>query len=222
MKRLFVITILFFGISFTYGSTISEEKFVCPICRNEFTSIIQMSYTTFGKNLDLKPWGAAIIPTPIPKCPQCNFVFKNEFFSLDEIAELKMYIDKQKINNIEKEYPNYYYLGEEMIVVSRSVDEIAWILLNSVWENNKRADFKYLAESTIEYLDRVSLDSEFYNTALVIKVDLQLRLNKMREAQETINIIKQNKGFYIDYIIKILEYQEVLINLNDLEEHNLP
>jgi hypothetical protein len=43
-------------------STIRIVRYKCPICKEKFNYVIQFSYTTFGVNLDFKPFGAAIIP----------------------------------------------------------------------------------------------------------------------------------------------------------------
>jgi hypothetical protein len=44
-----------------------------------------MSYSIFGRNLDFWPVEAAIIPTPIPKCPKCSFVFFEKMLSKKKI-----------------------------------------------------------------------------------------------------------------------------------------
>ncbi|MCL2187011.1 MAG: hypothetical protein FWB86_14360, partial [Treponema sp.] len=56
-------------------STMGEVKCTCPFCKEKFEYMAQLSYSTFGQYLDFKPFGAATIPTPIPKCPKCNIVF---------------------------------------------------------------------------------------------------------------------------------------------------
>ena len=74
-RIIFICFFIFMCISSVFSSTVGEQEFECPICSTRFNYRVQYSYTLFGKNLDLKPVGAAIIPTPIPKCEKCGFVF---------------------------------------------------------------------------------------------------------------------------------------------------
>ena len=75
MKRLFLIFCGVFSVVSAFASTVGGVEYNCPLCNTGFKSLTQFSYTTFGQNLDLRPYGAAIIPTPVPKCPNCNLVF---------------------------------------------------------------------------------------------------------------------------------------------------
>ena len=43
-------------------STVGEVKYSCPFCKEKFKHMAQLSFSTFGRNLDFKPFGAATIP----------------------------------------------------------------------------------------------------------------------------------------------------------------
>ena len=109
-RIIFICFFIFMCISSVFSSTVGEQEFECPICSTRFNYRVQYSYTLLGKNLDLKPVGAAIIPTPIPKCEKCGFVFDNDLFSEEELKILEEYLSKNNFPNADKNYPNYYYL----------------------------------------------------------------------------------------------------------------
>jgi uncharacterized C2H2 Zn-finger protein len=89
MKKLIIILLLVFSITNVFASTIGEAEFTCPLCGTTFNCFVQFSYSTFGRNLDMRPWGAAIIPSPIPKCPNCKFVFNKNIFTAKEVEILR-------------------------------------------------------------------------------------------------------------------------------------
>ena len=221
-RIIFICFFIFMYISSVFSSTVGEQEFECPICSTRFNYRVQYSYTLFGKNLDLKPVGAAIIPTPIPKCEKCGFVFDNDLFSEEELKILKEYLSKNNFPNADKNYPNYYYLGQEMLILSKPIEDIAWLFLESVWENNNENNNSYLISNAIKYFELVPETSESYENFLLIRVDLERRKGNFENATKVIEIIKQRTDFYKGYIIEIVDYQEKLIKEEDIEEHSLP
>jgi len=136
MKR--IIITLCFGIFFViniYASTGGYVEYICPLCNTKFESFTQFSYSTFGQNLDLRPWGAAIIPTPIPKCPECKLVFYEDFLTEAEIHILREELNKNNIFLNEPNMPNYYYLARVAEIVRHDLEDIIWCFLSAVWEN---------------------------------------------------------------------------------------
>lgn len=213
---------IFFCISSGFSSTVREHEFECPICSTKFNYRVQYSYSLFGQNLDLKPVGAAIIPTPIPKCEKCGFVFEDDLFSEEELKILKEYLSKNNLPDADKNYPNYYYLGQEMLILNKPIENIAWVFLESVWENNNEKNKSYLMSNAIKYFELVPETSESYENFLLIRVDLERRKGNFENAAKIIEIIKQRTDFYKGYIIEIVDCQEKLIKAKDIEEHSLP
>jgi uncharacterized C2H2 Zn-finger protein len=204
------------------ASTIGLELFNCPICQKEFEYRVQYSYSTFGQNLDLRPYGAAIIPSPIPKCPNCGFVFSEEMFTEKEIKILK---EAFEINNIfmnEPDMPNYYYLAREMEILRKNLDNIIWFFLSAVWENNDKNKKDILVNTTIEYIDKLEKTNKSYNDYQLVKLDLLRRSGKFDEAKNQIDIIKKDTNFYKDYTIKIIDLQTELISEKNIDEHAIP
>ena len=223
-KQLFLIFLLSIkiGVSGLYASTGGEVDFTCPLCHEEFKYWVQFSYTTFGRNLDLKPFGAAVIPSPVPKCPNCHFVFNDKMFDDDELSKLKEHIEKENLFSINPNMPNYYYLAQEFEILQRKPENIAYMFLSAVWENKDKERNEELILNAIQYIDMIDNSSDEYNNYQLIKLDLLRRTGLFEEALLLIDQIKEDEIFYKDYILQIIELQEKLVSENDINEHALP
>jgi len=222
MKR---ILLVFFGIITVinlFASTGGDVEYNCPLCNTNFEAFTQFSYTTFGQNLDLRPYGAAIIPTPVPKCPNCNLVFFDNLFTEEEIMLLR---ERLQINNIftnEPNMPNYYYLAREAELVGKGLDNIIWWFLSAVWENRNVNNNLTLINITIENIDKLPETDESYNDYQLVKLDLLRRSGQFKEASELIIRIKANGEYYTGIIITIINRQIELIENRDQREHPIP
>jgi hypothetical protein len=222
MKRL-ALVIIFLSLAINvYSSIFTEKEYICPICSNKFICTSQESYSIFGRYLDLKPFGAAIIPNPIPKCNICNFVFDENYFSENEILLLKSYILSDLIKNQVYQYTNYYYLAKEMEFVGRNISDIAWMYVCGFWENKKIEYNNYLMQNAISYLRLVTEESEFYFSSLIIIMDFYRRLGDKENCKNIIEIIKNDDNLYFDKYIEIVDLQEQLLDKNDRDEHIIP
>ena len=222
MKRIIFIVYAFFAVAHLFAHTGGNVEYACPLCGTKFEAYTQFSYSTFGQNLDLRRFGAAMIPPPIPKCPNCNFVFDDDFFTEDEIAKIKAEL---KINNIfEKKpnMPNYYYLAREAEILQKNLDDIIWWFLSSVWENKDETKKDKLIYITIEYINQLEKTNEAYNTYQLVKLDLMRRSGQFEDAMNLIEKIKMNKDFYKEIIVTIIELQIELIGKKDQKEHPIP
>ena len=205
-----------------FASTGGNVAYTCPLCDTVFESFTQFSYTVFGQNLDLRRYGAAIIPSPIPKCPDCNFVFSNRLFTGEEIAIIR---EELKTNNIferDPGMPNYYYLAREAEIVNRNLADIIWWFLSGVWENRDENKRNILMNITIDYIDRLHETDESYNNYQLVKLDLLRRSGQFEKATALIERIKTNGEFYSDYIVRIIDLQVELIGSENRDEHPLP
>jgi hypothetical protein len=222
MKRIMVFILFAVIVTNISAHTGENVEYTCPICSKKFESYTQFSYTTFGQNLDLRRYGAAMIPSPIPKCTGCNFVFSNNLFTAEEINILK---EELKVNNIfirEPDMPNYYYLAREAEIINRDLANIIWWFLSGVWENNDENKKRILINITIEYIDKLDETNTSYNNYQLVKLDLLRRSGQFDKAMTQIEKIKTNKDFYKNYIIRIIDLQIELIGNQNQEEHPLP
>jgi hypothetical protein len=176
--------------------------------------------------LDFKPFGAAIIPTPIPRCPKCSFVFEKETFSKKEIKIIKKLLVNNNIFELEPGMPHYYYLARECELLNKNTDVLIDHYLSAIWENSNKANnkdvFKKIANITIKYYDQVDKDDENYHAYKIIELDLLRRLGEFENAIELIETLKKDTNLPENKFRQVLPYQLYLINENDIEEHKTP
>ena len=196
-------------------STASSE---CPYCGETVCYQSQLSYTICGKMLDFRPYGMACIPTPVPKCPECGFVFFNDLFSIDEIDKLKEILKFNNIFKTELDMPKYYYLAREFELLKKNIDDIIHYYQCAIWEDSSKGRFIYKDHNTstlesvyisteniiqklFSYYDQIDVNNKNYYIYKLIKIDLLRRISKFDIAVDLIislknesNFIKKNMG----------------------------
>jgi hypothetical protein len=203
-------------------STMGEVEYKCPICNEKFNYLTQFSYSIFGRNLDFKPFGAASIPTPVPKCPKCNFVFFEDMFQKKDIETIKEKLANNNIFDMELNMPNYYYLAKEVELLDKNIDEIIYYYHYAIWENDDKELFKKIANIIIKYYEIINKENKNYYIYKLIKIDFFRRLEKFEMAIDLIETLKKDNDFPHDNFGKVLEYQLELINKKDINEHEMP
>ena len=223
MRKYFLIFVFaLFSANAVFASTGGEVEYNCPLCGTAFNYWVQFSFSVFGQNLDFRQWGAAIIPSPIPKCPNCSFVFDNDLFTETEIEVLRAEFSINNISENEPNMPNYFYLARQYEILNRDAVDIAWFFLNSVWENRDEGKNKFLIDTTIEYINKIPQTSEGFNDFQLIKLDLLRRSGQFFEANILIDSIVADEGFYTGSIVDIINLQRELIEDGNQEEHGMP
>jgi hypothetical protein len=199
-----------------------EVEYKCPICDEKFNYLTQFSYTTFGINLDFKPFGAAQIPTPVPKCPKCNFVFFKNMFKKREVTILKNIFKVNSIFDNEPDMPNYYYLAKECELLNKNIDDIIYFYHSAIWETNSKKIFNKVTNILLKYYQEVDKNNKNFYIYQLIKLDFLRRLKRFDNAKELIESLKNDNAFSKDEYEKFLIYQLELINKNDIKEHAVP
>ena len=243
LKGIFLILILFLSGNLS-ASTGYDVEVQCPLCGTTAKYWQQLSYSIFTYGLDLMPMGAARIPQPIPKCENCGFVFIEDYFTEEEITILRNHIINQKAFSGKENFPMYYYLAYELeLLGSKSYDDMAYFYVCSVWEysiikmaidymrennieNENSPDFDnnkymFLMKNAIEKINGLSRDSEQYDNMQLIKLDFLRRTSQFNEAKAVIETIKNNKSFYQEIIVDIIDFQIRLIEEKNTEPHRL-
>jgi hypothetical protein len=205
-------------------STIEQLEYECPFCGEKFSHWTQLSYSIFGEKLDFKPFGAAIIPTPVPKCPKCDLVFFAKLFTKDDINKLK---EKLAINNIfklEPDMPKYYYLAKEFELLDKEIDSIIYYYHSAIWENQNKYDlFVKITDIIMKYFEKIDMSNKHYYDYIIIKLDFLRRRGEFEKAKHLITGIYSDENFPFSEANKILlELQEELIDKNDIDEHTWP
>ena len=200
-------------------STMGDVEYECPLCGENFSYVTQFSYTTFGKMLDFRPYGAACIPTPVPKCPTCGFVFFRDLFSKNEINKLK---EKLKTNNIfktEPDMPNYYYLAKEFELLDKKIDSIIYYYHCAIWQGGIITET--LSNILFSYIDKIYVNNKNYYIYKLIHIDLLRRLSNFDKALDLISLLKNDSSFPKKKLWNLLEYQLLLIEQKDTDDHEM-
>jgi hypothetical protein len=202
-------------------SMMGMVDYKCPLCNEEFEYLVQFSYTTFGQNLDFKPFGAATIPSPIPKCLKCNFVFDNELFTKKDIKLLKEELGKNNIFLNEPDMPNYYYLAKEFEILNKKIDTIIFYYCCAIWEDSENKHFKYISSIYMDKIKNIDNTNKNYYRYKLIELDFLRRLNEFDKAKELIIFLIHDKKFPSEYMC-ILDLQFDLMKKRFTDEHEMP
>jgi hypothetical protein len=244
LKKAIVLLFIFPANANVHSSTVFNREVNCPLCDTVITYWGQSSYSIFTYGLDLKPMGAAFVPQPIPKCGNCGFAFIEDYFTGEEIQQLKKYIIDQNIFSGKEKYPAYYYLALAVELAGRKdYEEIAYFYVCSVWEYSRNKliieyakgveienldgiyfdhdIFMLLMRTAVEKINNLDRDSEEFDNMQLVKLDFLRRLGLFNEAKRTIENIKNNKRFYREIVTDIVAHQIRLIKNKDMDEHNL-
>ena len=220
-------------------STMGEVEYECPLCGEKFEYNAQFSYTTFGRNLDFKPFGAAFIPTPVPKCPKCGLVSDFELFTEDDINKLKEIFANNNIVKQEPNMPYYYYLAREFELLGKETDKIIDYYISAIWENSnyiplmfngkyvtekwdKSAIFEKITNIIIAYFERTDDKNKNYYVYKLIKLDFLRRSKQFDLAKDLIEALKNDNNFPMKNYRELLDYQLKLIGKRDIDEHEMP
>ncbi|MCL2720743.1 MAG: UvrD-helicase domain-containing protein, partial [Treponema sp.] len=208
------------------------EEVKCPLCKEKFEYMSEISHTIFGHNLDFKPFGAAIIPTNIPKCPKCKFVFIDKYFKKKEIDKLKEIFEKYNFYKKEPDMPDYYYLARQCETLERKPDDIIYYFNCAIWElstnpqgevsraDDKKKHFRQIAEIVFEYIEKTDKENKNYIYRL-IKLDYLRRLKEFSDAKKLILELVEDKTFPEKYM-PVLDKQYDLIKNENTSEHEMP
>jgi len=193
----------------------------CPLCNEKFEYMEQISYSTFGRNLDFKPVGSATIPDPIPQCPKCKFVFSERLFSKNKLKLLKENFETNNIFEKEPGMPTYYYLARECEIVGKKPDDIIYYYNCAIWEDEEGKYFEKITEIVFEFMREIDKKNKNYYGYKLIRLDYLRRLKKFDYAKDFILALVEDKEFPKKYL-PVLDLQHHLIKMYDSEEHEMP
>ena len=202
-------------------STLRDIEYICPFCKEKFNFLTQCSYYISGQFLDYKPFGAAEIPNPIPKCPKCSFVFFDNMFTNEEINKIKISLSNNNIFILEPEMPNYYYLAKIFELLDKDTETIIYYYHSAIWESNNKL-FKNIANIILKYFENIEKENKNYYIYKFIKIDFLRRLSRFDEAEELVYDLMFDEEDFPGKYSNVLDYQLELIQNEDIDEHEMP
>ena len=201
-------------------SVILSEEFKCPFCDEKFEADRLHSCTIRGYYLDFKPFGGAGIPSPVPKCPKCNFVSFEGQFTENEIARLKKIFKANNIFELEPDMPEYYYLAKEYELLHKDIEKIIEYYHSAMWQKYKFSNT--IAKIIIKKIEERDNNSKNYYKYQLVRIDYLRRLKQFESGFKLIDELKRDINFHPKRFKKLLNCQLDLIKNNDYDEYKMP
>lgn len=206
--------------------TVQDVKIDCPIDGVSFTTYQVMSGTQSGMYLDLKPIGAIAAPWPIPKCPSNGFVIYKAKFSGEELTKLRLYVETQEYQAMQRIETNYYLAAKLQQKMFETAAVIAATLLRATWEARPGEQYtRYATEALSAYkqaLQQIYTDQTQLVTDQLVAVELERRLGKFEEAQFRLSSLPKRGDLKAAKLGYIVELQLRLVGQRDARPTVLP
>ena len=138
ISKFIVLTIALVSLN-SLATTYSTEERICPIGGKKFTVEALMSYSTYGKRLDLKPLGRdpSTIPQPLIVCPN-GFVDYKKDYSEAEIISFTKLINSPSYQRLRSGNTDYFMLAQMLESMGAGKLTVGWTYLEASWEAESR------------------------------------------------------------------------------------
>jgi hypothetical protein len=142
-SKAFGLIVLCFSLN-SVATTFETQERICPIGGESFTEDVIMSYSIFGKRLDLKPQGTyGTAPVPLVVCPN-GFVDFKKNYSEEEIISFTNLINSPSYQNSRSGNTDYYLLAKILEHAGAHKLNIGWTYLEASWEAENKRSHKYV------------------------------------------------------------------------------
>jgi uncharacterized protein (DUF2225 family) len=225
MKKLSLtmIFIAMFGLP-VFAHTSADLDFTCPICQTKFKAEVDISGTSFGQRLDLKPVGCIAAPTSIPVCPKCHFVLYKDDFSKEELEECRQVVDTAEYKR-HSGRASYFLLGVIWEQFKKDAFSTGTVFLKASWQEESLSEnLRDDLERCIKYYDIFLQDaterSDNRQTAQLLRGEALRRLGRFDEAKSHFNEIQGEAEFQNNRYSNIIKFQLSLCDLKDISPHD--
>lgn len=224
IKNLALILLTLSGITHVQAHRMLKQDFICPIGGETFSQVMDMSGTSYGQMLNLKPFGPTAAPWRLAVCPGNQFVMYKDKFTDEEIKVLSAYVESPAYQKIIKE-TTYYRAAQLKRLTQEPTANIAYTLLQATWQSSSSS---YLQEALDEYKkyivelesgkDRAAFTSdEAWVNAQLIALQLERSTEQFDAAQERLKQLADVGIFKDDTKVfkRILDLQKKLVAEKD-------
>ena len=163
MKKLFLskafgLIVLCFSLN-SVATTLTTEERICPLGGQRFTVDVLMSFSTFGKRLDLKTDGTyGTDPFRLVVCPN-GFVDFKKNYSEAEIISFTSLVNSPSYQNSRSGNTDYYLFAKILEHAGASKLRIGWTYLEASWEAENKGN-------RTQYVQYLNLAIDNYNAAV--------------------------------------------------------
>jgi uncharacterized protein (DUF2225 family) len=224
-SRIFFITLLIIFVQThrVSSSMLWDNTFTCPVCETTFKEMVDISGSWNDQRLDLKPVGAVIAPSVIPKCPKCGFlVFKDEFQS-NEGEQIRSIISTKEYQQLARNNSSYYLIAYLMEKMGTDNLTLAYIYLKASWQvEDDSLKYSHYLRCSLEkfnnFLNTQSNDSRERGSSQLLAGELERRLGRFDDSEQRFKQLSaEDNNLLIDYIIR---YELSLLRQKDSAPHN--
>jgi len=223
-----VVVVCFLVLAVPAGAhTSGVVEQTCPLDGKTFKTELDMSGTTFGKQLDLKPVGATAAPWRIPVCPLDGFVLYQEKFSAEELADFKTYVASAEYSAwVKKQETSHYLLARLLEHRGEPEKRVAWFFLQATWQVDKDPAryAEYAGEALARYAKLAASlpeTDEQWSTAGLVAAELERRLGRFEEAQKRLRALAARPAFAEGFLRDLCNYELALVGKKDTAVHQM-
>lgn len=210
-----------------WAHTFAPVDETCPIDGTQFTATMDMSGTSFGKQLDLKDLGPTPAPWSLAVCPKDHFVLYQDEYTKEELADLKAFIPSPAYQRWVAGNPSYFLLGK--ILEHRKADEftLGQVYLKASWQvDDTPTVYARIAAEALGHVKAAlaspSLSAQSRQTAELVAGELERRLGDFAAAQSRFTRLAKSAEYAKGMLARIVGYQLELVRARDAKPHEIP
>jgi hypothetical protein len=207
-----------------YAHTMGDVDQVCPLDGTKFVATLDMSGTTTGMDLDMRPTGYTAAPWRVAVCPKDHFPLFKEKLKPAEVTDLRAFVRTPEYVAWAKRESDYYLIAQIMLHQKEKPLLVGHILLEASWEVMGQPDtyLRYATEALAQLklgLASVQKADEASDTAQLVAVELERRTKQFDAAAARIVALQANPRFKTEIFSKILARQTALVAAKDFASH---
>ncbi len=200
----------------------------CPIDGTRFEAQVDLSGTSWGRRLDLKPDGPTPAPWSLPLCPTCRFPQFEEPLSRELRKRVRRYVLSPEYQLLAKDHPSYFlaakiyeFLGRDAYAIGEAYLEASW----QVEDEDRDRYESYLRLARDAFLRfEASADPEMaqITTVQLLIGELHRLLGEFERAEAHFESLSRHSAFQDDPLQDLIAYERKLIAARDLGPHDVP
>ncbi len=208
----------------SHALTTGNRSFTCPIDGNQWKQEVEMSGTSFGRRLDLRPIGPTGSPWTAPQCPKCRFVLFEDQTDKATVGKLKPYILSEAYQTASKDQPSYFCIALIQTFLKTKPQVIGHAHLKASWqtEANPKECRRHLESALAQFTDALTTlkpgEKDFQTTAFLC-CELERRTGRFDEARKRAEALLKTDSFKDDHPRGLLERELEFIGKKDLAPH---
>jgi tetratricopeptide (TPR) repeat protein len=213
-----------------------EVEKTCPLCKEKFKCVLDMSGTQFGMRLDLKPIGPIAAPWRVPVCPKCHLVIYDDDKIPDaELAKCKAIVESDEYKK-HTARASYFLMGLLREGLEKDSLGTAHVFLRASWqeEGDKKLHAEDLERSLMHFEAYLKKEPQpkpaakegeekdnSHETAQLMKGEILRRLGRFDEATRHLTEIEKTKEFQKGILANIVKYELRLCGEKDSRPHDV-